>query len=637
MSYKNLPKFLEALENKGLLDTVDIEVDPELEITEIADRVSKHYGKALKFSRVKGSPYPLVINTMGTYERLNLGLGVQSLDEIAEQIEDYMNMSSYVTLMGKIKAIPKLAPLPFIFPRKVKSAPCQEVVEEPDLDTLPILKCWPKDGGRFITLPLVFTLDPQTGQQNVGMYRLQVYDAKTTGMHWHLHKDGREIYEKYRRLKRRMPVAVAIGCDPATIYAATAPLPKMIDEMIFAGYLRKSPVELVKCVTNELYVPAHAEFILEGYVDLDERRLEGPFGDHTGYYSLADMYPVFHLEKITRKKNPIYPTTIVGRPPMEDCYLGKATERIFLPLMKIQCPEMVDMDFPLEGVFHNCAIVSIRKAFPLHGNKILYALWGLGQMMYTKMIVIVDETVNVHDYGAVLEAVLKNVTAKSHLIITEGPLDALDHASDRAFQGFRLGIDATTKLPTEAQGESVLDIFMETPGLKDDASIARGDSKQDSPGQGRTPFLRNIGTDLPVKILPYSKKGNPPALEYLASTAALIDTNSPGETIRSGNASHSGDTALPGNRASSGWLILVDEWIDSAHLSTVAWKLFNNIDPHRDMVVSTRPDGTLFVGIDATKKGPEDGLTRPWPEDILMSPEIITKVNERWVQYGITL
>ncbi len=449
MAYKDLPQFLNALEQDKQLTTISTQVSPDLEITEIADRVSKAYGKALLFTNVEGSKYPLVINTLGSYERLSMGLGVKHLDDIADQIEDFMNLSAYASLVGKLKAIPKLAPLPFIFPRTVKSAPCQEVVEDPDLDQLPIIKCWPQDGGKYITLPLVFTKDPETGQQNVGMYRLQVYDKKTTGMHWHLHKDGKEIYEKYRKLGKRMPVCVALGCDPATIYASTAPLPKMIDEILFAGYLKKRPVELVKALTCDIKVPAHAEFILEGYVDLEEERLEGPFGDHTGYYSLADMYPVFHLTKMTRKKNPIYPTTIVGKPPMEDCYLGKATERIFLPLMKVQCPEIVDIDFPLEGVFHNCAIISIKKAFPLHANKAMYALWGLGQMMYTKMLIIVDESVNVHDYQAVLEAMVIHANAKSHYVVTEGPLDALDHASNRAFQGYRLGIDATQKLPLE--------------------------------------------------------------------------------------------------------------------------------------------------------------------------------------------
>lgn len=575
MTYKDLPKFIEALEQRDLLHTIHVEVDPILEITEITDRISKLYGKALKFIHVKGSKYPLVINTMGTYERLQLGLGVSNLDEIAEQIEAFMNLSAYATLKGKITAIPKLAPLPFIFPRKVKHAPCQEVIEEPNLNTLPIIKCWPQDGGKYITLPLVFTKDPETGQQNVGMYRLQVYDEKTTGMHWHLHKDGREIFEKYKRLGKKMPVSVAIGCDPATIYSATAPLPKMIDEMIFAGYLKKRPIELIKCITNEIYVPAHAEFILEGTVDLDELRMEGPFGDHTGYYSLADLYPVFHIEKITHKKNPIYPTTIVGKPPMEDCYLGKATERIFLPLIKIQCPEIVDMDFPLEGVFHNCAIVSIKKAFPLHGNKILNALWGLGQMMYTKMIIVLDESINVHDYKAVLGAVLTHVNSVNHLIISEGPLDALDHASNSAFQGFRLGIDATLKLDIEAQGKKI---------------------EFDS-------------TNPQFRILSFSKQVGARPKDALKTMAQDLTC--------------------------SNFVVFVDEWINPHDLSTVAWKIFNNIDAQRDLILETRIDGTLFVGIDATKKGTEDGLSRPWPDDIEMSKEIVKMVDERWLDYGL--
>jgi len=449
VAFKDLQDFMEHLRRKELLDEIDIEVDSDLEITEITDRVSKNCGNALLFKNVKNSPYPVLINTFGSYERLNAGLEVESLDEIADTIIDFMDVTNYITLMSKIKSIPKLARLVNIFPKKVKKALCQEVIEEPDLGKLPILKCWPKDGGRYITLPLVITKDPETNQQNMGMYRLQVYDKKTTGMHWHLHKDGREIYEKYRRLGRRMPVAVALGCDPATIYAATAPLPKMIDEMIFAGFLRKAPVELVKCVTNDIYVPANAEFVLEGYVDLDEMRLEGPFGDHTGYYSLADMYPVFHIEKITRKMNPVYPATIVGKPPMEDCYLGKATERIFLPLLKVQCPEIVDINFPLEGVFHNCVIASIKKSYPKHAHKVMNALWGMGQMMYTKMIIVVDENVNPHDLSTVAWKVFNNIDAKRDLVISEGPLDALDHASNTAYYGHRLGIDATKKWVSE--------------------------------------------------------------------------------------------------------------------------------------------------------------------------------------------
>ncbi len=461
MSYENLQDFSKVLEERGLLQRVKVEVDSNLEITEIIDRISKKEGSAIIFENVKDSPYPVLINTFGSYERINLALEVDELDQIANRIEDLMDMENYATWLAKIKSIPKLAKLANVFPKKVKNAVCQEVIEEPDLSKLPILKCWPEDGGRYITLPLVITKDPETGQQNMGMYRLQEYDQKTTGMHWHLHKDGKEIYEKYKELGNKMPVSVALGCDPATIYAATAPLPKMIDEMIFAGFLRDSPVDIVKCITNDIYVPANAEFILEGYVDLDEMRLEGPFGDHTGYYSLEDMYPVFHIEKITRRKTPIYPATIVGQPPMEDCYLGKATERIFLPLLKLQVPEIVDMNFPLEGVFHNCVIVSIKKSYPMHAKKVMNSLWGMGQMMYTKMIIIVDEDIDPHDISTVAWKVFNNIDAKRDIVISEGPLDALDHASNTPLYGHRMGIDATKKWKSEGyQREWPNDIVM---------------------------------------------------------------------------------------------------------------------------------------------------------------------------------
>ncbi len=450
MAYKSLQNFIKALEEKKLLKRISAEVSSDLEITEITDRISKGYGPALLFENIKGSSYPLLINVFGSYERLNLALEVDNIDSIAEDIKNLVDMSTYLGILNKIKAVPKVARLATVFPRKVDRAPCQEVVEDPDLSTLPILKCWPEDGGKFITLPLVITKDPETGIQNMGMYRLQVYDNKTTGMHWHLHKDGREIYEKYRKLGGKMPVSVAIGTDPATTYAATAPLPKEIDEMMFSGFLRKWPLEIVKSKTNDIYVPANAEFILEGYVDVNEElKEEGPFGDHTGYYSLKDKYPVFHLTCITHKKNPVYSTTIVGKPPMEDCYLGKATERIFLPLLKFQIPEIIDINFPLEGVFHNCIIVSIKKRYPGHAKKVMSALWGMGQMMYTKMIIVVDENISPQDLSTVAWKVFNNIDAKRDVVIVEGPLDALDHASDIPHYGHKMGIDATKKWASE--------------------------------------------------------------------------------------------------------------------------------------------------------------------------------------------
>lgn len=449
MAYKDLQEFIKVLEEKNLLKRIKVEVDSQLEITEITDRISKSNGPALLFEKVKGSPYPVLINAFGSYERLNLALEVDNIDDIAKDISGFLDVASYLGLVNKIKSVPKLARLAKVFPRKVTSAPCQEVVEEPDLSKLPVLKCWPEDGGPFMTLPLVITKDPENGMQNMGMYRLQVYDNKTTGMHWHLHKDARMIYEKYRKLGGKMPIAVALGCDPATLYSATAPLPKEIDEMLFAGFLRKAPVEIVKCKTCDIYVPANAEFILEGYVNVDELKEEGPFGDHTGYYSLKDLYPVFHVTCMTRRKNPVYPATVVGKPPMEDCYLGKATERIFLPLLKIQLPEIIEMNFPLEGVFHNCVILSIKKRYPGQAKKVMHALWGMGQMMYTKMIIIVDEQINPHDLSTVAWKVFNNIDASRDITIVDGPLDALDHASPLPHFGHKMGIDATKKWPEE--------------------------------------------------------------------------------------------------------------------------------------------------------------------------------------------
>lgn len=470
MAYKDLHDFIKHLEEKCLLKRIHTEVDSELEITEITDRISKKQGPALLFENVKGSSYPVLINAMGTYERMSMALGVEELDDIGNDIEEFIDMSNYLGIMKKFKSLPRLARMATVFPIKMPSkGACQEVIEnDPDLFTLPILKCWPDDAGKFITLPLVITKDPESGIQNMGMYRLQVFDKNTTGMHWHLHKDGREIYEKYKALGGKMPVSVALGCDPAITYSATAPLPKMIDEMMFAGFLRKSPVKLTKSITNDIYVPADAEFIIEGYVDVNEDlRLEGPFGDHTGYYSLADYYPVFHVTCITHKKNAIYPTTVVGKPPMEDCYMGKATERIFLPLLKMQYPEIVDINFPLEGVFHNCVIVSIKKRYPGHAKKIMNSLWGIGQMMYTKMIIVVDENVSPKDISTVAWKVFNNIDAKRDVVISEGPLDALDHASNLPHYGYRMGIDATKKWSNEGHTREWPDDIEMTEDIKE--------------------------------------------------------------------------------------------------------------------------------------------------------------------------
>lgn len=451
MAYKDLRDFVRVLEKRGLLKRITVEVDPDLEITEITDRISKAEGPALLFEKVKGSPYPLLINAFGSWERICLALEVDSLEDIGRQILEIIEPEIPTNLMGKLKQLPKLKQLANFIPKIVKNGPVKEVIEKdnPSLDSLPIIKCWPRDGGPFITLPLVFTRNPITGTPNCGMYRMHVYDETTTGMHWHIHKHGSRHFRDAGRKKERLPVAVALGADPAVIYSATAPLPDDFDEMLFAGFLRGAPVELIRCETVDLMVPAQAEIILEGYVDPDESRIEGPFGDHTGYYSLAEAYPVFHITCITRRREPLYPTTIVGKPPMEDCFLGKATERIFLPLLKKQMPEVVDMNLPLEGIFHNIAFLSIDKRYPGHARKVMHAIWGTGQMMFTKMIVIVDAHVNVQDNGEMLWRLGNNVDWKRDIEVVEGPLDALDHSSPLSKYGAKIGIDATKKWPSE--------------------------------------------------------------------------------------------------------------------------------------------------------------------------------------------
>lgn len=456
MAFYDLREFINALESRGMLKRIKTPVDCNLEITEITDRVSKMEGKknvALLFENVKGYDMPVLMNAFGSMERLALAFGVNDIEEIPNELREILRLP-YISLQNKMDLIHIIptAKRAINFPKYVKKAPCQEVVitDNPTLDKFPILKCWPQDGGPFITLPLVFTRNPKTGKRNVGMYRLQKYDGQTTGMHWHLHKDGASNYRAYQEMgKDKIEVAVAIGTDPVITYAATAPLPRDIDEMVFAGFLRKKSVEMIKCKTVDVEVPACSEIVLEGYVNIGETRREGPFGDHTGYYSLADDYPVFHITCITHRKNPIYSATIVGKPPMEDCFLAKATERIFLPLLQQTLPEIRDINFPLEGVFHDCVMVSIKKTYPQQAKKVMHAIWGIGQMMFTKMIIVVDEHVDVQKEKEVWWRVFNNIDAKHDIVMVEGPLDALDHSSPMAKWGTKIGIDATKTWPEE--------------------------------------------------------------------------------------------------------------------------------------------------------------------------------------------
>ena len=517
MAYNDLREWIAALERAGELKRIKTEVDPVLEIAEITDRVSKGNfagegaratlnpgGPALLFENPKSSDIPVLINQFGSEKRMRMALGVDSLDEVADRIRQLMDVKSPQGFLDKIKMLPMLAEMGKFFPKTAATGPCKEVIRKDnfDLKHLPILQCWPQDAGRFITLPCVVTRDPKTGKRNVGMYRMQVYDGQSTGMHWQRQKIGAEHYREMLRREAarqnqsshpvaqsatrmghpqghssnsqhrasvdvmaqtsggsvipegklpvgKMEVAVAIGTDPALTFSAIVPAPPDVEEYLIAGFLRQSPVELVKCETVDLEVPATSEIVLEGYVNLDELRMEGPFGDHTGFYSLPDLYPVFHLTCVTHRHNPIYSTTIVGKPPQEDAYMGKAVERIFLPLMKLTIPELVDINLPIEGVFHNLMIVSIRKSYPGQARKVMNAIWSLGQAMFTKCVIVVDEDVNVQDIGEVTLKVLNHIDPERDIQFTLGPVDSLDHASRLPNFGSKMGIDATRKWESE--------------------------------------------------------------------------------------------------------------------------------------------------------------------------------------------
>ena len=490
MAYNDLREWIAALERSGELRRIRTEADPVLEIAEITDRVSKgNNPPALLFENVSGhTGHQLLINQFGSRRRMEMALEVDSLDEVADRIRAFMDVKSPQGFLDKVKMLPMLAEMGKFFPKTVASGPCKEVIRKDDfsLDWFPVLQCWPQDAGRFVTLPCVITRDPKTGKRNVGMYRMQVYDGRTTGMHWQRQKIGAEHYrEMLRRAAQdqenshqdraghprnsvdimartsggsvladdlpggQMEVAVAIGTDPAITFSAIVPAPPDVEEYLIAGFLRQKPVELVKCETVDLEVPASAEIILEGHVHLDELRTEGPFGDHTGFYSLEDLYPVFHLSCITHRKNPIYATTIVGKPPQEDAYMGKAVERIFLPLMKLTIPELVDINLPIEGIFHNLMIVSIKKSYPGQARKVMNAVWSLGQAMFTKCVIVVDEDVNVQDLGEVTLKVLNHIDPERDIQFTLGPVDSLDHAARLPNYGSKMGIDATRKWASE--------------------------------------------------------------------------------------------------------------------------------------------------------------------------------------------
>jgi len=454
MAYRDLGEFLRRLEQEGELARIAAEVDPVLEITEITDRVTKAGGPALYFEKPKGSSMPVVTNLLGSELRMNLALDAASLDDVAARISSFLDVKSPLGFFDKLKMLPKLAEIGSFFPKTVKTGPCKEVIRKEGnfaLSYFPVLKCWPQDGGHYITWPLVITANPENGKRNVGTYRMQIFDDASTGMHWQTQKHGAEHFRNARAQNPngRLPVAVAIGADPATCLAGILPVPPDMDEFLFSGFLRREPVEMVKCETSDLEVPANAEIVLEGYVKLDEMRTEGPFGDHTGFYSLEGEFPVFHVTCVTHRKNPVYLTTIVGRPPQEDYFIGHAIERVFLPVMKMQHPEIADVSMPAEGIFQNLMIVAIRKSYPGQARKIMNAIWSLGQAMFTKVVIVVNHDVNVQDGSEVVWKALCAIDPERDIQFVLGPVDTLDHAARMQDYGSKMGIDATRKWPGE--------------------------------------------------------------------------------------------------------------------------------------------------------------------------------------------
>ncbi len=468
MAYEDLREFIERLKQEGELARISREVSVELEISEIADRAVKQGGKALLFEKPKGYDIPVLINAFASEKRMKLALETDRLESIGVKLVELARMKPESVLDG-LKALSSAKDFVSFIPKKVRSGPVKEVIEyNPNLLKFPILKCWPQDGGRFITFPVVITKDPETGVLNAGMYRMQIFDEKTTGMHWQIHKHGALHYRKLKEIGMdKLEVAVAIGVDPATLYASTAPLPENMSEFMFAGFIRKKRLKMVDCETVDLQIPATAEIVLEGYVKLDEFRMEGPFGDHTGYYTPLEPYPVFHVECITHRENPIYHATIVGKPPMEDAWLGKATERIFLPIIRMLHPEIVDMNLPISATFHNLAIVSIKKRYPGHARKVMFSIWGTGMLSLTKVVIVVDADVNVHDMNEVIWAMTSRFDpARDVVIIPDSPLDSLDHAACKPNLGGKLGIDATKKWKEEGYGREWPDVVEMDEGTK---------------------------------------------------------------------------------------------------------------------------------------------------------------------------
>lgn len=613
MAWKNQQQFIEALEKAGELVRIKTYVNPKLEIAEVTDRISKSGdgGKALLFENT-GYDFPVLMNAYGSEKRMCMALGVNHLDDVAREIEDLFKMLSAPKegLLDKLKMLPKLGQFASWMP-KVKSGrgECQEVVmENPDITKLPVITCWPKDGGPFVTLPVIHTKDPNTNSRNVGMYRMQVFGPGLTGMHWHKHKVSAKHFSEYKKLNKKMPVAVALGGDPVYAYSATAPLPENVDEYMLAGFLRKKKVELVKCISQpEIEVPADADFIIEGYVDpADELIWEGPFGDHTGYYSLADWYPKFHITAITHKKNPVYPATIVGIPPQEDAWLGKATERIFLaPIKMTMVPEIMDMDMPVEGVFHNLVITKINKEYAGQGQKVMNAMWGAGQMMFNKILVLADEKIRIQDYESLAKYAFQNLNPAIDIYFSTGPMDVLDHSCSKLGFGGKMCIDGTAKMTEETDDNYQSSSFPE--------------QLPDGFLESVFPEIKSVNTALLKKQIP--------------CLIVSVEKNRPGH-IKELHEQLCNLKELKGIKM----VLYVEHTVDANDLATALWRFCNNLDPKRDfhLYKSAQIPYTACMGLDGTRKTKAfDNFQRDWPNIIVANDETIKSVDEKWSQLGL--
>ena len=614
MAFKSLHAFIDALEQAGELVRIKTFVDPVLEIAEITDRVSKtpDRNKALLFENT-GTDFPLLINSMGSEKRMCIALGVNALDDVMNDIDSLFKKLSTPKngIIEKLAMLPQLGKFASYMPKVISGrGACQEVImEKPDLGKLPILKCWPEDGGRFITLPAIHTREPHTGIRNIGMYRMQVFEPDMTGMHWHKHKVSARHFNEYKKLGKRMPVAVALGGDPIYTYAATAPLPENVDEYMLAGFLRKKKVEMVRCITQpEIEVPNDADFIIEGYVDTDEELIwEGPFGDHTGYYSLPDFYPRFHVTAITHRKDAVYPATIVGIPPQEDAWIGKATERIFLtPIKMTMVPEITDMNMPVEGVFHNLVIATINKEYAGQGQKVMNAMWGAGQMMFNKILVLSDGVaasgVKIDDYKKLTQYVFNNINPVTDIYFSQGPMDVLDHSCSKLGFGGKMCIDGTKKYDEE----------LSTPMVPFKLSSAFSVSSLLSAYPEIAGINEKLAKEWDIPVLFISvKKSRPGHVTSLHDQLCL----EPGVS----------DIKM---------IIYVEHTVIVDDIADVLWRFCNNLDPKRDHFYGGNQKNIL--GLDGTRKTKKlDNFDRPWPNIIAADKETIAKVDEKWGKLGL--